>query len=697
MPPRESSTRPDSDGPAQFSFQRCTVHWCPPQRLDLVEHVREGRLQMVQAGNFGPMFYGLADDADVERWFPGQPLIGIEANLEYARDLIARVQAEGARYVGTLSMSWHYGDHEAGKGLWQVWDRLWTNDLLGLRSPCDDPAAAMQVDEAGIRNWPIDGRPYRTYSGCLANPLWRATLKPMIRKAVEELGVDGFNVHHGFENLCRCGHCRSWLWPRLKAAFTADELVAVYGAHPIEEGADLLTPCDDCPPELRVRVSLEIERAAAHLRKDTFDDLFVDYGRSLKPDLLLAQWYHKYNFKPRDERSLLPAGDWARDESYIWYSQGSQKGVTYFDHGWLADMGLPARFLHAAADGRPFIINKYDWDRWRLSIAEMAAHGGAGLAVHWAVHGEDDRANGAEERYRTRVYPYQRFLAEHEDLFVEARPYSELAIVYPRRSEVAAEGGATDALRRIGTLLENEHFLFDMILDEQLADGGDRYGMLILADVKRQSPAEVAFLRWWVEERDGQVMLVGDNGTLREDGRSRKESPFADWIEQASDAAARIGRGQVLSLADGPWEAQRVEVKPGVEIAVYPTPAEDEFSRELAARIDDLLEGRWLVTDAPWFVRVRAWRTADDRRICVHWINYRQVENLDDEVPLEQGPFQATLRLPTGARVERLQWLDPEDVEGPDDLDFQQDGSEVRFTVYQLIVYGITVVHLKEK
>jgi len=52
------------------------------------------------------MFYGPADDPEVERTFPGQPPLGIEANLDYARNLIAGVQAEGARYVGTMSMSW---------------------------------------------------------------------------------------------------------------------------------------------------------------------------------------------------------------------------------------------------------------------------------------------------------------------------------------------------------------------------------------------------------------------------------------------------------------------------------------------------------------------------------------------------------------------------------------------------------------
>ena len=693
MPPRYNAPVDSADDQVPFAFQRCAVHWCPPQRIDLVEHVREARLQLVQAGNFGPMFYSLADDPQVPRWWVGQPLQGIEANLDYARDLIAGVQAEGARYIGTMSMSWNYGDHETDKGLWQVWDRLWTDQLLGA-APHNDPSGAMQVDADGsIRNWPIEGRPYRTYSGCMANPLWRATLKPMIGQAID-LGVDGLNVHHGFENLGRCRHCTDWLWPRLLESMSTDDLAAAYGAVTVEQIDDLLTVQQDCDAYLRARVAATIERAAAHLRKDTFDALFVDYGRSLKADLLLAQWYHKYDFGPRDERSLLPEGTWARDESYLWYSQGGHKGVSYFDHGWLADMGMAARFMHAAAEGRSFIINKYDWHRWRLSIAEMAAHGGAGLAVHWAVQDESDRPGGAEDRYRARVYPYQSFLAEHEDLYAGARPYSELALVYPRRGETAGEPDCTDVLRRIGALLENEHFLFDIILDEQLSDRADCYNGLILADVRRLSPAEVAFLRWWVEERDGQVMLAGDNGTLREDGRARREPPFADWRVSGDEDPLRRGRGQAMAVEGGAWAAATIEVSPGVRLKVFPTPDNDSFGRDLMARLDTLLEARWLRTDAPWFVRVRAWSSADSNRICLHWLNYRQVENLDDEVPLEQGPFSARLRLPPGARVERLEWLDPE-AAASEDLDFERDGGEIEFTVPRLIIYGIAVVHLK--
>ena len=208
---------------AEFWFNRMAEHWMVPQRLDLVEHVRRGRVQLVQLGTYGPMFYGLADDAEVERSWAGMPRIGIEENLALAGDLIPRVQEAGAKVVGQLSLGWIYGDHETGKGLFGNWARIWTEDLLGP-PPCDEVAVALQRTVGGeLRCWPIEGRPYRTYSGCMCNPHWLALLKPMVKKAIE-LGMDGFNAHHNFEQFCQCAHCRHYLMEHLAREFSDDEL-----------------------------------------------------------------------------------------------------------------------------------------------------------------------------------------------------------------------------------------------------------------------------------------------------------------------------------------------------------------------------------------------------------------------------------------------------------------------------------------
>ena len=87
-----------------FWFNRIIEYWNLPTADLVLDHVRRGKVQVVQVGNFGVDFYGLADDPDVGRQWPGMPALGIEENLELAADLIPQIQEAGARVVGQFSM-----------------------------------------------------------------------------------------------------------------------------------------------------------------------------------------------------------------------------------------------------------------------------------------------------------------------------------------------------------------------------------------------------------------------------------------------------------------------------------------------------------------------------------------------------------------------------------------------------------------
>ncbi|MBM3264642.1 MAG: hypothetical protein FJY97_14620, partial [candidate division Zixibacteria bacterium] len=346
-----------------FWFNRLLEYWSLPPEIDIVDLVQRGRVQVVQAGTFCPQFYSLAGDASLpDRHWPGMPLVGIRENLALVADLIPKIKTAGAKFVGQMSMSWHYGDHELGKGLFGVWDELWTPDLLGP-APCRDPLDAQErIAGGGVRCWPIEGRPYRTYCGCISNPLWVATLKPMVKKAIE-LGVDGLMVHHNFTNFCHCIHCQEYLRPALLQTLDTQTREAVFGTVDMKNVEALHVTPENTPQPFKTRFEHAITRLVHLRRKEVFDDIYIWYGRSLNPGLIVSQWYHKYNFKVHDERSLLPEDLWAKDEDYIWYSQGGSKGISVIRHGYLADMGLPARFTHAEGDGKPFVINKYDYRR----------------------------------------------------------------------------------------------------------------------------------------------------------------------------------------------------------------------------------------------------------------------------------------------------------------------------------------------
>ena len=668
-----------------FWFNRMAEHWSIPQRLDLVEHVRRAKLQVVQVGTFGPMFYSLADDPEVDRHWVGMPLVGIRENLACAAELIPQLQEAGARVVGQMSMAWNYGNHEEGQGLFGAWERIWTEDLLG-NAPCASAEDTQQrLADGSLRRWDIEGRPYLTYSGCMCNPHWLATLKPMVKKAIE-LGIDGFNVHHNFEYFCRCSYCQDYVRDKLQDAFDSSDLRQVFGRRDLAEVPDLLTPCQECPEDLGQRFQLAVNRATHLRRKEALDEIYIAHGRALNPNLLLAQWYHKYDFMPHDERSLLPSTLWAKDEDYIWYSQGGYKGMSFIKHGYLADMGLPARFIYAAGGGKPFVINKYDFRRLRLSIAEAAANHAAALAYHW---GYDENPDFAVEDYYAPVIRYQRFLADHETLLHPAQPWAQIALVYPRRAELEDESDCLEPLKRIGRLLEDRHLLFDIILDEQLLDCAANYDTLILPDVKRLSPEEGTRLKQFVEQ-GGKLVFTGDTGKYQLDGQPYPEGLLADWA--LTDENRTEG---VCYVAGGQWEPNSVEVQTGVQLPVYPSLEDDSFGQGLLTDLEDLLGDVYLETDAPWFVRARAWLPEGHEALTLHWVNYRQDEEADIETPQPVGPVQVDCKVPVGYAVQKVEWLYPEKGDSVI-LHHETLGERIRFTIPNVIVYGLSVLHLQK-
>ena len=673
-----------------FWFNRMAEHWSIPERLDLVEHVRRAKLQVVQVGTFGPMFYSLADDPEVNRHWVGMPLVGIEENLACAAELIPQLQEAGARVVGQMSMAWNYGNHDEGKGLFGAWERIWTEELLG-DVPCASAEDTQQrLPDGSLRRWDIEGRPYLTYSGCMCNPHWLATLKPMVKKAIE-LGIDGFNVHHNFENFCRCLYCQNYMRDKLQEGFDTRDLGQIFDRRDLAEVADFLSPCSECPEDLRQRFQLAVNRATHLRRKEALDEIYIAYGRSLNPELLLAQWYHKYDFQPHDERSLLPSTLWAKAEDYIWYSQGGHKGMSFIKHGYLADMGLPARFIYAAGGGKPFVINKYDFRRLRLSIAEAAANHGAALAYHW---GYDENPDFAIEDYYGPVIRYQRFLADNETLVHPAQPWAQIGLVYPRRAELQEEADCLEPMKRIGRLLEDRHLLFDIILDEQLLECATNYDALILPDVKRLSPEEGVHLRHFVES-GGKLIFTGDTGKYALDGQPYSEGLLADWAAQADENRNRTALDRVCYIPQGEWKPDLVEVRPDAQVMVYPFLENDSFGQSFLRDLEGLLEGTYLETDAPWFVRVRAWIPKGHEALVLHWVNYRQDEEADIETPQPVGPVRVACRVPAGYMVQKVEWIYPEKQDSVV-LPHETDGEQIRFTVPTVIVYGLSVLRLRK-
>jgi hypothetical protein len=349
-------------------------------------------------------------------------------------------------------------------------------------------------------------------------------------------------------------------------------------------------------------------------------------------------------------------------------------------------MGMPARFIYAAGGGKPFVINKYDFRRLRLSIAEAAANHAAAPAYHW---GYDENPDFAVEDYYAPVIRYQRFLADHETLLHPAQPWAQIALVYPRRAELEDESDCLEPLKRIGRLLEDRHLLFDIILDEQLLDCAANYDTLILPDVKRLSPEEGTRLKQFVEQ-GGKLVFTGNTGKYQLDGQPYPEGLLADWA--LTDENRTEG---VCYVAGGQWEPNSVEVQTGVQLPVYPSLEDDPLGEDFVRDLEGLLGEAYLETDAPWFVRVRAWLPEGHEALVLHWVNYRQDEEADIETPQPVGPIQVECRVPEGYVVQKVEWLYPEKRDSVI-LHHETLGERIRFTIPSVIVYGLSVLHLQK-
>jgi hypothetical protein len=196
--------------------------------------------------------------------------------------------------------------------------------------------------------------------------------------------------------------------------------------------------------------------------KRAFDEVFLEHGRALKPDLIVAMWGHLGDFGQisGDERCLLPADLWGRGEDYLWYSTGAAACFTDLREGVLGEGTLQARYIHGAFDDKPFTLGKYESTRIRAAIAELAANGGAPMGFY---------VNFRDPMARTEALRYYGFLRENDAIYHANRSVAEVLLLYPRRRVHQGDMAALEAFQRLGRQLLDRHVLFDIRPDDLAA------------------------------------------------------------------------------------------------------------------------------------------------------------------------------------------------------------------------------------
>jgi hypothetical protein len=478
--PASSRTESAADQ-SRLEFTRMTVHWQDYVRPGYLEFLRDIKPEIVQVGFYGADFWTLAHMPDTAKGLSG-PLMPSHAGLfqatdpaerlrrsaEYFEKLNHEVRKLGAKVIGHFDVvKYLLGDKSRDParpegGFFEFYNKLWDERELGPK-PVADPLQLLQKNRDGspIVHDDDDARPYGVYFGCLNNPHWREVLKVWVKRGVER-GLDGFVINYFYRHNCTCEHCQSAFKAHLRERFTGEQLksrfqIANLDSHTFDEIVARHDPRKSTP------LRLEMHRFSDISNKRNFDDVFIDYGRKLKPDLILAQWLHLYDFRypahgPTDERQLLPAALWSKGEDYIWYCVGGVRKPTGLAKGILGDGTLAMRYIRGAGDDKPFTICQYERTRVRAIFSEVAANGGAAMSNYTEFF---DTAS------RRELARYYGFLSRYDSIFRANRPHAEVLLVFPRtRIHQGHYYESMEPFHKLSLELMNQHILFDVKPDD---------------------------------------------------------------------------------------------------------------------------------------------------------------------------------------------------------------------------------------
>ena len=446
----------------RFEFTRLIAHWAGYADPGYLSFVDDAKPEVVQVGFYGAHFWSLADTGHGGGYPAHLPVRGHRECGDWFERLNGELHRRGVKVVGHMNVKFLVGDPDGPdgpRGFFRFYRDQWDERLLGTK-PVADPLDLLEKDKSGN---PISNKTYsiggmREYWACLNNPHWRQVLRAWVRCGIER-GVDGFIANYFYRHDCHCEHCVSAFRKYLRERFPAPELKQRFGitnlaTHQFDE----IVCWHD--PSLSTPLRREMLRFSQIANKNAFDEVFVKFGRSLKPGLLVAQWNHLGDFNQisSDERCSLPDELWGKDEDYLWYST-SGEGT------------LQARYIRGAFDDKPFTLGKYESVRIRAAIAELAANGGAPMGFYTSF--EDPEA-------RREIVRYYNFLWRHQALYRANRPVAEVLLLFPRSRVHEGDVASVSRFKELGKRLLDTHALFDILPDDGVTPAmRSRYAVVI--------------------------------------------------------------------------------------------------------------------------------------------------------------------------------------------------------------------------
>jgi hypothetical protein len=556
------------------------VTWGYTEKPEFKKYLETASPHIVQAGWYGGMFHSYVDRKESTGYPMQLPVSGLEKCLESWKAMHDLVRLNGGKSVAhfTVTNVITREEREAtGKANYFAdwYTYTWPVKYLGIKpSPLFSDLVSKTAEGEIIAN-----KHYVDYNGiCINNPASVNMIKKFLTLALDN-GVDGLMTCYNYRWDCACQHCQDSFKTYLAETYTPEEIKTHFKIDNLQTAKFAKIPgrTPGYPADADISpFTLASYQWSGIAYKNAWNDIFIKFGRSKKPDLILGQWNHLGNVGISEERAFLPVDMFARGENYLWYSgnhynaaikptnEDGSPNIYYDNDGWLNNL-----YARALAGDKPLVMGRYDSVRLRAGNSEAMAMGGGGTGLTSNV---TDPASVAV------LAQYQKFAKDHEnDILdnhiraagsnspgapqgVQSAMLAQTCLIIPRQSAWAGKKQSFDTFRRVGTELIRRQQPLLMCSDESLkfdpaikpgnptlinnlawsrpelrASGSlGAYRTLILPECQALTDSQVKALEDFVASRpDRKIVIVGDLATLNNNDRP--------WpIAQPADSAKRL-------------------------------------------------------------------------------------------------------------------------------------------------------------
>jgi len=469
---------------------------------EFIDFLAEARPQVVQMGFYGPQLYALAETDKGGGYPMTLPVRGIRETLAWQKEFNRKVHDMGGKVLGHFSMTVAWGEPTNKEGFFQFYDELWPQDILGEKPVEDIKELLMRLPDGDIH---VGNRyEFPLTAGCNNSAYWREFRKRMVRVAIEECDVDGFVTLYNYDYGCACEYCNSAFRKYLLERYSPEEISERFGIEDLDkfrlDGTLARVPgwIDENSPH-PVPLQVESIRFAQISWKQAFDEAFIEYGRRLKPDLILGTWNHLgFLSVGSDERNVAPKELWGRGEQLFWYSTGGQAGTVADGDAGVRMLNL--KWIWEVSGHKLPVLGRYEGTRIRASIAEALANQGPGMGLNCTWNNPVGRKAFVD---------YFNFARKYDDYYHPVESFSEVALVFPRQSVQAGDAEPVDDFRQAGQALLDEHILFDVLSDENISEERlSQYSAIILPNAKALSSEQCELLDKYVER--GGLLITNE-------------------------------------------------------------------------------------------------------------------------------------------------------------------------------------------